>query len=224
MASSGGHRRRGKRGRHLEACEGAVGRGDGARGHELRDTLGLGEVEAAVEEGAQRELPRGGEAAARGEAEVQHTLRRHAAAVAVHLDDIFARVGARAQHRQQQDLVDGAARSVHDVAVVDAVGGWLEGGGHGGGAAGRPGAEELGAEGDGVWAGQADDGDRAAVAACTRASAIVHACLMRRSGQGKGECVTKTQSERQQVPQDTRTWQERYITHASHRHSDTSVH
>lgn len=146
-------------GRHLEACEGTVSGRDGAGSDELRDTLGLGEVEAAVEERPEGEFARGGEAAACSEAQVQHALRGHAAAVAVQLDDVLARVRAWAQHWEEEDLVHDVARGLDDVTIVDAMGGRLEVRRSLRRAAGRSRTEDMGTEGNGIGPREPDDGD-----------------------------------------------------------------
>ncbi len=64
----------------------------------------LRKVEAAAEECAQRELARARAPRARRQAGRHRARRAHGAAVRVHLHHVLARIRARRQHCQQQDL------------------------------------------------------------------------------------------------------------------------
>lgn len=69
-----------------------------------RDRAHLAEVQAAFEEGAQRELAGACPACASLQAGLQGARGADGPAVRVQLDDVLARVRARRQHCQQQHL------------------------------------------------------------------------------------------------------------------------
>ena len=144
-----------------ERGEGAVRGGIRAGGDERLNSLGLREVEAAVEEGAEGELARSRQSHGRAggvgvgarrsvtEEEGEDALDAHGTAVAVDLDDVFGRVAARGEHRKEEDLVDDLV-VVADGAVDGDVG--SKGVAARGGVAlvARRGAEHRARGGDGV--------------------------------------------------------------------------
>jgi hypothetical protein len=84
--------------------------------------LGLGQVELAVEKGAQRELARLRQAqvARRAEFEAarQQQLQHHRAAVGLQFEHVLAGVGIRRGEEQGQAVVDRRALGVEEGAVV----------------------------------------------------------------------------------------------------------
>lgn len=90
-------------------------------GDEVGDGLGLGEVEATVEEGAEGELAGAGGARASGQCAVQDAAKGHGAAVATEFSHVLAGVGAGAGHEEQEGLVDQVVVAVvnpHKVGVA----------------------------------------------------------------------------------------------------------
>ena len=99
----------------------------GGRGHQVRDGLGLGKVQAAIEEGAQGEFARAGGAGAGGQQAVQHAAQGHRAAVAAEFGHVLAGVGAWAGHEEQQGLVDQLVVAVEDLHEVRVAGSGVAG-------------------------------------------------------------------------------------------------
>ena len=93
--------------------EGAVGAG----ADDVHDGLRLREVEAAGEERALREFAALGQAGAVGEHEAEHAAEHGAAAVALELDDVFARVGVRRAHDEGDGFVDGLGMLADNVPI-----------------------------------------------------------------------------------------------------------
>ena len=77
----------------------------GPRLDQVQHGLGLGQVEAPVEEGAPGELAGLREARAAGEDSLQQAAGRDAAAVALQLDHVFSGVAARGAEDQQHAVV-----------------------------------------------------------------------------------------------------------------------
>src|SRR5690606_26193967 len=85
-------------------------RGLRARGvDEIRHGFRLGEVEAIVEEGAPREFARLREAGAEAHAPARDLAQHHRAAMALQLEDVLARVGARPGEEEGDPLVEEGA-------------------------------------------------------------------------------------------------------------------
>ena len=99
----------------LAATARAAGSG---RGHQVRDGLGLGQVQAAVEEGAEGEFARAGGAGAGGQQAVQYAAQGNRAAVAAQLGNVLAGVRAWTRHEEQQGLVDQLIVAVEDLHQV----------------------------------------------------------------------------------------------------------
>ena len=101
----------------LTGLEGELGAGM----DQIRDGLGLGEVDAAIEESAPRELAGLGQARAAGQRGIEHELGRQQSAMAGNLHRVFSReCPRRAQHRDHH-LVDHNPIP-HDMPVVQRVG------------------------------------------------------------------------------------------------------
>ena len=75
-------------------------------GHDGGHALRLGQVDPSVQKRPPGELPRLGESSPETHEQPQHRPLRGHPAVAVHFDDILARVRVRASHDGQQNLVD----------------------------------------------------------------------------------------------------------------------
>ncbi|MFN8537906.1 MAG: hypothetical protein U0232_10590 [Thermomicrobiales bacterium] len=129
-----------------------------AGGDDAEHGFGLGEVEAAVGEGAQGEFARFGGAGTGAQAGAQHFARGDEAAVALEFDHLLAGVGARRGHADGEGFVDRrAAVGVDDRAVDQAVGG--EAGDVGGAAPGA--AEDFCGDGGGFGSADSHDADAA---------------------------------------------------------------
>ena len=102
------------------AREVALGDGEravGAGADDVHDGLRLREVEAAGEERALREFATLGQAGAVREDEAEHAAEHRRAAVALELDDVFARVGMRRAHDEGDGFVDGLGGVANDAAI-----------------------------------------------------------------------------------------------------------
>ena len=84
----------------------ATGRGRRRTVDEIGDGLGLGEVDAVVEECAQREFAGPGRAGPELADALEHHARDHGAAVALKLEDIFAGERSGSLEAQRQTIVD----------------------------------------------------------------------------------------------------------------------
>ena len=93
----------------------------GAGVDEVDDRLGLGEVEAPVQERPSRELAGLGHPHTLRQNRFQDTLYDHHAAVATDLRHVLAGVGVRLPHDAEQRLVDALALRVDHKAMIDAV-------------------------------------------------------------------------------------------------------
>jgi hypothetical protein len=98
-----------------------LGRLRGAGRHQIGHAFGLGEVDAAVQESAQAELPRLRQPCPLAQALLQRGLNHHDAAVAVQLHYVLAGVGAGSLHPDGQGLVQPPALLVVDPAVEEAM-------------------------------------------------------------------------------------------------------
>ena len=78
----------------------------GARVDQIRDGLGLREVNATVEKRAARELARFGQTRAVGEQRVEHEFCRQQSAVAGNFDRVFARECARRAQDGEQHFIN----------------------------------------------------------------------------------------------------------------------
>ena len=87
--------------------DGPLGPRADEQGHRLR----LGEVEAAIDEGAARELSGLGQPRPLGDQPLDQHPGQRRAAVAGDLDGVLARVGARGAHHRAQGIVDDIAGS-----------------------------------------------------------------------------------------------------------------
>ncbi len=81
----------------------------GLGGENVDHRLGLGQIDAAIEEGPLGEFAGGGENGAAGENEFEDTLENQEAAVAMDLDDIFAGIGVGRGHKDGEDFIDDLA-------------------------------------------------------------------------------------------------------------------
>jgi hypothetical protein len=90
----------------LQAADGAARGRLGSRLDEVRDRLGLREIEPVVEERAARELARLREARAELEAPAQQELQHDRAAVTLQLEDVLAGVGMRRRKIERDPVVD----------------------------------------------------------------------------------------------------------------------
>ena len=86
----------------------------------IRNRLGLGQVEAAIEESAFGEFTRQRQSRAIFEQRVQHKFCREQTAVARNLNRVFAGVSARGAVNREHHFVHELA-VVDDFAVVDGV-------------------------------------------------------------------------------------------------------
>ena len=78
-----------------------------ARGHQIADRLGAGEIETAIEHRPLAELPGlGATNAGLSQHPFQHALNGHHATVAVDLHYVFTGEAARRQHQQHQHFID----------------------------------------------------------------------------------------------------------------------
>ena len=112
------NRRRPRRKLPLELAQRQPPRRLGARVHQVHHRLSLRQVNAAIEEGAQRHLAGTGQPRARRQRQRQDAPQRQRRAVRLNLHHILAGVGARRAHEDCQRLVHQlAAGGVHDVAV-----------------------------------------------------------------------------------------------------------
>src|SRR5690606_25300778 len=84
------------------------------RTDEVDDGFSLGEVEPAVEKGAQGEFAGLGGTGARAEHFPEHAGGEEASAVALNLDDVLAGVGARGAHHGDEGLIERAALPVYN--------------------------------------------------------------------------------------------------------------
>ena len=121
---------------HLTDCVGKAARqlvgGDGegrrgGRGHQVRDGLGLGQVQAAVEECPQGEFARARRTGAGGQQAVQYAAQGNRAAVAAQLGYVLAGVRAWTRHEEQQGLVDQLIVAVEDLHQVRVAGSGVAG-------------------------------------------------------------------------------------------------
>ena len=106
-----------------------IGGGDGQFGagmDEVGDGFGLGQVDAAIKEGAFGKLARQSEPRATLQECVEDELRREQAAVTRDFHDILPSEGARGAHDGEEDFIHGLGLS-DDASVVDGVG-WGLGG------------------------------------------------------------------------------------------------
>ena len=126
--------------------------GLGVGGDEVRDGLGAGEVDAAMEEGAAGELTGpggadGGVLQGAGEQQAQEA----GAAMGLELDDVLAGEGMRRAEEQEQPLVEHGAGGIDEGGEIGVPGGGRDG--H----AGREQPAHL----EGGGAGEAEDADGA---------------------------------------------------------------
>ena len=103
--------------------ESALGPGGAVQGVGIEGKrLGLGQVDAAVEEGPARELPRLGRAGAAAEQQVEQHTDRDRSPVTVNLHHVLPGVGAGCLHPDQQHLVQTAtAARVDDLPIIKTV-------------------------------------------------------------------------------------------------------
>ena len=93
--------------RAVQRTPGQPGRLVRGRVDEVRDRLGLDEIELAVEERAFGELARPGRAGAEGEDPVRHPVEDHRPAVALKLQGVLAGVGTRGRKPEGEPGVEG---------------------------------------------------------------------------------------------------------------------
>ena len=96
----------------LKAAHRAARRGLGGRLDDVRDRLGLCEIELVVEERPPGELARLGETGAELEAAPQEHLQDHRAAVALELEDVLGGVRVRRGKVEGDAIVDRRARRI----------------------------------------------------------------------------------------------------------------
>ena len=100
-----------------EAIHRGIGGAVGLCIDQIEDGLSLVTVDAAVQEGALRELPPAGEPRTCGHASLKDAARRDRASVALELNDVLAGVAPRGSEHQHDSLVDcGTARRIAQTA------------------------------------------------------------------------------------------------------------
>jgi len=129
---------------HRRACSRRSGGLD-----QVGDTLGLGEIELAVEKGATGEFTRLGQAGAELKAALEQHLHDHGSTVALQLEHVFAGEGGRRSEIKKDALVDCPLLLVEEAGEVR-------------GARPRCTAAQREGKGDETGAGDADDTDAAA--------------------------------------------------------------